>query len=151
MVLRPGSVAHEDLAAFVLLLVICFVIGLMMRMKLVQRLGRWQEQHIFERVPGYTLLRAIIRQLTGNEEKNSLQPAIVKLKDTLVPAFIAEKHDDGQFTVFVPSSPTPMAGAIYILPPERVYYVDVSLGKVMLCVAKWCTDSGELLAVMCPK
>jgi uncharacterized membrane protein len=149
--LLPESVAHEDLAAFVLLLVICFIIGLMMRMKLVQRFGRWQEQHIFERIPGYTLLRAMTRQLTGNKEEKSLQPALVELKDALVPAFIVEKHADGRITVFVPSSPTPIAGAIYILPPERVHPVNVSFGKVMLCVAKWGSGSGELLAAMRPK
>jgi uncharacterized membrane protein len=149
--LMPESVAHEDLVAFVLLLVICFVVGLMMRTRLVQRFGRWQEQHIFERIPGYTLLRSITYQLAGKKEEQSFQPALVEMKDALLPAFIVEKHADGQFTVFVSSSPMPMAGAIYILPPERVHPVDVPLAKAMLCVARWGAGSGELLAAMRPK
>lgn len=51
------------------------------------------------------------------------------MKKALVPAFIIEKHADGQFTVFVSSSPTPMAGTSYILQPERVHLVDVPLRK----------------------
>jgi uncharacterized membrane protein len=112
--LMPESVAHEDLAAFVLLPVICFVVGLMMRTRTAQRFGQWQGQRIFERIPGYTLLRAITCQLAGKREENSFQPALVEMKDALVPAFIVKQHPDGRFTVFVSSSPTPMAGAIYI-------------------------------------
>jgi uncharacterized membrane protein len=149
--LLPESVAHEDLAAFVLLLVICFVIGLMMRTQTARRFSQWQEQRIFERIPGYKLLRAMTRQLAGKKEENSFQPALVEMKGALQPAFIVEKHLDGQFTVFVSSSPTPLAGAIYILPPERVHPVDVSLSKAMLCIAKWGAGSGELLAAMRPK
>ncbi len=68
-----------------------------------------------------------------------------------MPAFIVEKHTDGQFTVFVSSSPTPMAGTIYILPPERVHPVDVPLAKGMVCIAKWGAGSSQWLAAMRPK
>lgn len=149
--LLPQSVIHDDLVALILLLVICFIVGLMMRARPVQRLGRWQEVHIFEHVPGYTLLRGITRQFAGKKEDPSFQPALAEIEEALVPAFIVERHADGQFTVFVSSSPTPMAGVIYILPPERVHPVDVPLAKAMLCVTKWGVGSGELLAAMRPK
>jgi hypothetical protein len=77
------------------------------------------------------------RQFAGNKEKALFQPALVEIEEALVPAFIIEKHMDGQFTVFVSSSPTPMAGAIYILSPERVHPADVPLRKAMVCVTKW--------------
>jgi hypothetical protein len=34
----------------------------------------------------------------------------VEIEEALVPAFIIEELDDGRFTVFVPSVPTPFAG-----------------------------------------
>ena len=43
----------------------------------------------------------------------------------LVPAFIVEELDDGRYTVFVPSVPTPLAGAVYILERARVHPLDV--------------------------
>ena len=72
----------------------------------------------------------------------------MEIEEALVPAFIVERHATGQFTVFVSSSPTPMAGAIYILPPERVHPVAVPLAKAMQCVTKWGVGSGELLAAL---
>lgn len=149
--LLPQTVVHEDLVALALLLVICFVTGLLIRTKFGQRIGRWLEQRVLERVPGYTLLRGVTRQLAGKDEEQTFQPALVEIEEALVPAFIVEKHADGQFTVFVSSSPTPMAGTIYILPAARVHPVDVPLAKAMVCITKWGAGSGQWLAAMQPK
>lgn len=149
--LLPQQVVHEDLVALALLLAICFTTGLLVRTRPVQRLGQGLERRILTHLPGYTLLRGITRQLAGKETEQSFQPALVELEDALVPAFIVEKHADGQFTVFVSSSPTPMAGTIYILPAERVHPVDVPLAKAMVCITKWGTGSGQWLAAMRPK
>jgi len=101
-----------------------------------QRIGQWITQHILDRIPGFAVMRSMSRQLAGEKDEQSFQPALVEIEEALVPAFIMEKHMDGQFTVFVSSSPTPMAGAIYILQSERVHPVDVPLRKAMLCVTK---------------
>jgi len=45
-------------------------------------------------------------------------PALAEIEEALVPALIVEKLEDGSYTVLVPSVPTPMDGAIYILPPN---------------------------------
>ena len=49
----------------------------------------------------------------------------MELEDALSPAFIIEELEDGRYTVLVPSVPTPAAGALFILPRERVHPVDV--------------------------
>jgi uncharacterized membrane protein len=149
--LLSQRVVNDYLAALVLLLAICFVTGLLVRTRLMRRPGEWFEGHILEHMPGYTLLRGMTRRLTGKAEEQTFQPALVEIEEALVPAFIVEKHADGQFTVFVSSSPTPMAGTIYILPPERVHPVDVPLASAMVCIAKWGAGSGQWLAAMRPK
>jgi uncharacterized membrane protein len=146
--LVPQTIVHDNLVALALLLAICFVTGLLIRTKFGQRLGQSLEQRVLDRVPGYTLFRSLTLRLAGQEEGQSFQPALAEIEEALVPAFVVEKHADGQFTVFVSSSPTPMAGAIYILPPERVHVLDVPLTKAMLCISKWGAGSGELLAAM---
>jgi hypothetical protein len=61
---------------------------------------------------------------TGHHEPG-FASALAEIEEALVPALIVEKLEDGSYTMLVPSVPTPMAGTIYILPPERVYPVDV--------------------------
>ena len=78
----------------------------------------------------------------------SFSVALVEIEEALVPAFLVEEHEDGSFTVFVPSSPTPTVGALYILPPERVHPVNVSFAKAVKCLTSWGVGSGELLQAM---
>jgi len=149
--LLPETVVHEKVVALILLLAICFVVGLLVRTQPGQRLGDWVRRHILDRIPGFSLVHGMTRQLIGVKEEQSFQPALVEIEEALVPAFIIEKHTDGQFTVFVFSSPTPMAGAIYILQPERVHPVDMPLAKAMLCVTKWGSGVAEMRTAMRPR
>ena len=66
----------------------------------------------------------------------------------LVPAFIIEEHGDGRFTVFVPSVPTPFAGAVYILSEARVHPVDVPFAQAIQSISKWGSGSKALIAAM---
>jgi uncharacterized membrane protein len=148
--LLPQRFVHEKVAALGLLLVICFVVGLLARTRPGKQVGEWLSGHILDRIPGFSLVRGMTQQLAGKKDEESFQPALVEIEEALVPAFIIEKHTDGQFTVFVSSSPTPMAGAIYILSPERVHPVDVPLRNAMVCVTKWGAGAAEMRAAMRP-
>jgi uncharacterized membrane protein len=65
-----------------------------------------------------------------------------------VPAFIIEEYEDGRFTVFVPSVPTPFAGAIYILTPDRVHPLDVPFTSAVKAVSHWGSGTKDLVAAM---
>jgi len=148
--LVPQRFVHHDVVALCLLILICFGVGLVIRTELGKRFGDWLEQHLLGRLPGFSIIRGMVRQFAGKGDEQSFQPALVEIEEALVPAFIIEKHADGQFTVFVSSSPTPMAGAIYILQPERVHPVDVPLRKAMVCVTKWGAGAAEMRGAMRP-
>jgi uncharacterized membrane protein len=76
------------------------------------------------------------------------KPALVEIEDALVPAFIIEVFDDGRYTIFVPSVPTPLAGAIYILEPSRVHPLDVSFTDTFKVISKWGAGAKDLVAAM---
>ena len=140
----PQQVVHPDVVAFCLLIAICFAVGLLTRTRFGREIGDWLDEHVLGRIPGFRLIHGMIRQFAGKKGEKSFQPALVEIEEALVPAFIVEKHADGQFTVFVSSSPTPMAGSIYILQPERVHPVDVPLHKAIVCVTKWGAGAAEM-------
>ena len=47
--------------------------------------------------------------------------------------------------------PTPLAGTVYILTPERVHLIDVPFSQAAMAVARWGAGSKELVAAMSPK
>jgi uncharacterized membrane protein len=93
-------------------------------------------------------VRSLTQQLAGQEEENVWKPALAEIEDALVPAFIMEALEDGRFTVFVPSVPTPLAGAVYILSGERVHPLDVPFTQAIKSVSRWGTGSKALVAAM---
>ena len=73
---------------------------------------------------------------------------MAEIEDALVPAFIIEEFDDGRFTVFVPSAPTPISGSVYILTPERVHPLNVPFTDAIKSLSRWGSGSKELVAAM---
>jgi uncharacterized membrane protein len=73
---------------------------------------------------------------------------MVEIEEALVPGFIIEEHDDGRFTVFVPSVPTPLAGAVYVLSRERVHVLDVPFTQAIRTISQWGSGSRKLVAAM---
>jgi uncharacterized membrane protein len=106
------------------------------------------EMVFFERLPGYGLLRSLTQRLAGDSEEHTWKPALAEIEDALVPAFIIEELDDGRFTVFVPSVPTPLAGAVYILRPERVHILEIPFTQAISSISRWGSGTKELVAAM---
>jgi uncharacterized membrane protein len=90
------------------------------------------------------------RQLAGQGEESAWQPALAEIENALVPAFIVERLDDGRFTVFVPSVPTPLAGTIYILSAERVHPLNIPFTHALKAITRWGSGSKELIDAMQP-
>jgi uncharacterized membrane protein len=132
----PASVEFRQILAFLLIAVICFIPGLSVRTGPGLRAKNALERAVLERLPGYRLLRGLTGRITGRADEQAFAPALVEIEEALIPALIVEELDDGSYTVLVPSVPTPMAGAIYILPRERVHPVDVPFTKALSVFSK---------------
>jgi len=146
--LLPDWLPAQDLLALVLVLVLCFVVGIAVRTRSGRTIRERMERVFFERLPGYGLLRSLTQRLAGDRNAEAWRPALVELEDALVPAFIIEELDDGRFTIFVPSVPTPFAGAVYVLSPERVHVLDVPFTQAVRTISQWGSGSRHLVAAM---
>ena len=146
--LLPDSVPAESVLSLVLLLVFCFVVGMAVRTRTGRAVRERLEVVFFERLPGYGLLRSLTQRLAGDRDETAWKPALVSIEDALVPAFVIEELDDGRFTVFVPSIPTPLAGAVYVLDRERVHLVDVPFTQAVRTISRWGSGCKDLVAAM---
>ena len=146
--LLPDWFPAENVLSLLLVLIVCFLVGLAMRTSTGRAIRERIEKTLFERLPGYALLRSLTQRLAGQGEENVWKPALAEIEDALVPAFIIEELEDGRFTIFVPSVPTPFAGAVYILSPERVHPLDIPFTQAVQSVSRWGSGSKELVAAM---
>ena len=146
--LLPEWLPAEQVLSLLLVLVLCFFIGVAVLTRAGGALRQRIEKGILERIPGYALIRSLTQQLSGDTREKAWRPALVEIEDALVPAFIIEELDDGRYTVFVPSIPTPLAGAIYILERTRVHLVDVPLTQALQVVSRWGSGAKNLERAM---
>ena len=146
--LLPPSLPAENILSLLLVVSICFLLGLAIRARTGRAMRVRLEQSLFERIPGYTLFRSLTQRLAGESRENVWQPALAEIEEALVPAFIIEELEDGRFTVFVPSIPTPLAGAVYILSRARVHPLDVPFTQAIQTVSRWGSGAKALVAAM---
>jgi len=146
--LLPEWFPAEHVLSLLLVLIVCFLIGVAVRTPAGRVIRERIEKSLFERMPGYALFRSLTQRMAGKDEENVWKPALAEIEEALVPAFIIEELEDGRFTVFVPSVPTPFAGAVYVLTPERVHPLDVPFTQALKSVSRWGSGSKELVAAM---
>ena len=144
----PAALQFRQVIAMLVVIFTCFLAGLLVRTGPGLRAKNAMERNLLERIPGYALIRGLTARVAGRQEDETFAVALVEIEDALVPAFIVEEHDDGAYTVFVPSVPTPAAGAIYILPRERVHLVDMPFAKAASVITKWGAGARDLRTAM---
>ena len=143
--LLPPWLPAERLLSLLLVLLVCLVVGLLVR----TRIGQAMMGHtLLEKLPGYTLFRSLTLRIAGKADNVAWKPALAEIEEALVPAFIIEEFADGRYTVFVPSVPTPLAGAVYILSRERVHPLNVGFAQAIKTVSRWGSGSKDLVAAM---
>lgn len=145
--LLPDWLPAGEVLSLLLVIFVCFLIGVAIRTAAGRSIRERIEKSFFERIPGYALFRSLTQQMASDSREKVWKPALVEIEDALVPAFIIEESNDG-YTVFVPSVPTPLAGAVYILDRKRVHPLDVPFTQALQVISKWGSGAEALRLAM---
>jgi uncharacterized membrane protein len=146
--LLPVWFPAANVLSILLVLIACFLIGAILQGRLGRAMAKAIERRVLERIPGYELFRSLGERAAGQRATDAWRPALVEIESALVPGFIIEQVDERLLTVFVPSVPTPLAGAIYIIDRNRVHALDIPFAQAIKSISRWGTGSKELVAAM---
>ncbi|NIM28003.1 MAG: DUF502 domain-containing protein [Gammaproteobacteria bacterium] len=132
-------------SAFVVLLLVCLLLGAMVR----TRLGSWSfekiERMILQRVPGYELIGNILKGFAT--DKDAYPAVMVQLHGpgTAVFGLVMEEHGNGALTVFLPSAPALTVGNLCVVDRDRVTFLDASTADVANCISQWGTGAAKVI------
>jgi uncharacterized membrane protein len=146
--LLPKWFPSEIVVSLLFVFLLCFFVGIALQSLMGQTTRARIENSLLNRIPGYAMFRSMTQQLIGETRDTTWKPALAEVEEALVPAFIIEELDDGRFTVFVPSVPTPLAGSVYILSADRVHPLNVPFAQAVKVVTRWGSGSKDLVAAM---
>ena len=132
--------------AMVLIVVVSFLIGLVLRSEAGRRLGGWIEGKTLGRLPTYNTFKSLTSGFKSSKESKAFRPALLNSSEgTHELAYVIEDYGDGTMTVMLPWSPTPFAGSIKIVDRERVTLLDTNLGDFTMVVSHWGIGTRKLI------
>ena len=140
----PGLAA--DLMVIFVMILACFLVGLFVKTRLGHIIYEWIESGLLVKAPGYKLIKETVNQFLGKKKTPFSSVALVEIfgNDTKVTAFVTDTHEDGSYTVFVPTGPNPTSGQIFHLGAEYVHPVEVSIEDAMRSIIS-CGAGSDIL------
>lgn len=132
--------------AILLLLVACFVAGLLARRAIGARFSEKVEKQLMKVFPKYGIFKDLLAdKIGGNDNVPSLRPALVKRDGGLVLAFQADCLANGLIVVYFPGSPDAWSGSIALIAPRDVQALDVPFDEFLGICERLGRDSSSLL------
>jgi uncharacterized membrane protein len=116
-----------DLITIALVIVFFFLVGLFVKTRLGNAVFSMAEEEFLNRLPFYGTIKETVLQFTGAKKMPFSQVVLVEPfgNNTKMYGFVADEHDNGKITVFVPTAPNPTNGFVFYLESNQVQFVDV--------------------------
>lgn len=138
-----GLDGHQ-IASLFILIVFCFIAGLLFRSRRVRALVEKLEDGFLSAIPGYTLVMTNVADKLHYGDDDSLVPVLVQLDESRVFGLLAAE-DGGNCSVYVPGAPDFKSGNVHIFPAERVRKLGIPASAVSMNMRKLGKDSLQLL------
>ena len=126
-----------NLILIVLLLLICFLGGLMMRANRVSHFRDFLEGSFLKLIPGYEFVKLRLMESFGEDELKDNRSILARIDDGWSPGMLIDRAEDGRCVVFIPNVPRVSAGMIYIVEPERVIQLHVRYKELNNCIRNY--------------
>ena len=119
-----GGVAVAHVLAIMLLLLICFLAGLLARLALARKAVDALEVNVLSKIPAYALLKTKTQSMLSPADIEGMSVVIVRFDDLWQIGFEIERIEGGKVAVFLPGSPDPWSGSVCIAEADRVTPLD---------------------------
>jgi uncharacterized membrane protein len=126
----PMGGALLDLAAIVVVMLICFLAGLLASRGSARRLRAKLDQLLLGSFPGYAFVKGLAESMQHSQEMaSSFIPVLLQSDDTWQMAFETDRMPHGLVAIYLPGAPNPWSGSVIYVPPERVKPLGITLAE----------------------
>jgi uncharacterized membrane protein len=126
----------EAILAIVLIALLCFLAGLFARTRPAQRIVAELESSVLSKVPAYEYLKQAGASVMGLGETADHPVVFAQLGGAWRIAVQTGVVGGGLIAVFVPNSPNPMSGSVFLVAADSVRPASVSLAAAMACLRR---------------
>jgi len=138
------GLAITHLISVLLIVIICFIAGVMARYTMFSKSIQRAESKFLWKLPGYAFIKGFTDSFSGDDSTSAMKPVIINLDDSSQVAFEVEKLDSGKSVIYVPSAPNPWSGSILIITQDRIEYLPVTMARAIKTFSMLGKGTGEL-------
>ena len=136
-----------DVAAIVVVLLVCLVAGLVARRANAQRLRNKLDQILLGSFPGYAFVKSLAENMQhGQELATSFVPVLVRFDDFWQVAFETDRSPGGIVALYLPGAPNPWSGSVVFVVAEHVRKLQVPVTEALKMIRALGRDSEALTA-----
>ncbi len=106
--------------AGLLLVLLCFLAGLLARSRLASRLVQSIEARFLSFLPGYQYLKQEGASVLGASETEAQPVVLARIGDSWRIGVMTETISENWLAIFIPNSPNPHAGSVFIVERSKV-------------------------------
>jgi len=140
-----AGIPAPRLLAVLILVAMCFLAGLVARTSVARGLTQQIEDRFLRNIPGCTFYKRFGASLIGAEDREEGDVILVRIEDAWQFGFLMERMNDGQIVAFVPGAPEASSGSVYVLTPDRIRQVEVTMAQAVKCLHRLGRGSASLI------
>jgi uncharacterized membrane protein len=140
-----AGVPMATILAIAVIVLFCFLAGLLARTRLARRTESWLETALLSHVPGYNFLKGISESLMGFEAEHAYQVVLARVEDAWQIGFLMERLESGHYAVFVPGAPSVWSGSVYLMTEDRFRRLDISRVEAVKCLQQLGVGADRLM------
>ncbi len=146
------GIGATNIIALVILFLLVVVCGVLSHSRMGSIITDRLEGLVSKVVPGFSIIKNLFYEQKDVYDDKKIKPALAKIDDAWLFAFILEeKNDAGFVTVFVPSSPVPTSGNVYLMEEVQLKRLDISVRDTVRCITQLGIGSSKILEGKIPK
>ena len=145
-----SGTATEAILAIVLIALLCFLAGLFARTRPAQRIVAELEFTVLSKIPAYEYLKQAGTSVMGLGEMADHPVVLAQLGDAWRIGVQTDSFGGGVVAVFIPNSPNPMSGSVFLLAADHVRPASVPLAAAIGCLRRCGAGSATVLSELAP-
>ena len=136
-----------DVAAIVVVLLLCLLAGLLARRANAQKLRNKLDQILLGSFPGYAFVKSLAENMQHGEAlATSFVPVLVRFDDFWQVAFETDRLSGGIVALYLPGAPNPWSGTVVFVVAEHVRKLQVPVTDALKMIRALGRDSEALTA-----
>lgn len=132
---RIFSFGTGPLIAGLLIVIICFIGGLLLRLSLLKNLRDSLDRWLCKMIPGYEFYRITLEEKMKKQEVPDSRPTVIAMINGVgTPAVIVEELRDGNKVIFIASKPGTTDGQVYVVSEDKIkalHVEEAEMNKVL--------------------